>query len=222
MNSVAMVCPYADRPEFIPQILASFRKQTHENKWLVIYDNGRVPFEAELQEREVLVRNENGSKNIGELRNLMNACTQGCDIVAHLDSDDWSHPERLSEQVALLRASGADVVGYNECVFERSGEAWVYKHADPTYALGTSLCYWRKTWERNPFPRISTMEDRQFTRGLKCQTVSGLTPEPRTIARIHAGNARNASYKLTAREWRRAPELDEKIYAKVHALLAVR
>lgn len=160
------------------------------------------------------------------------------DILIHWDDDDWSHPSRITEQVALLRSSGADCVGYNEMLFWREphgfdrsennsrGEAWLYSNPNPGYALGTSLCYWRKTWERKPFPATSVGEDLQFITGLKCVGVSTLAQpctswrsqdierptaesEPRMIARIHAGNT-ITGYKNIHREpmWKRVPEWD--------------
>ena len=138
------------------------------------------------------------------------------DILIHFDDDDWSHPERISEQVALLESSGADVVGYREMLLWREGpgEAWIYSNPDPRYALGTSLCYWRKTWERKPFEATSNGEDTKFITGLNCvgkSSFPGEPPEtakrrglpdgstvmkydidePRMIARIHAGNTSN-------------------------------
>jgi hypothetical protein len=64
-----------------------------------------------------------------------------------------------------LKASGADCVGYNEMLFwrtvkllpnpddgNREAEAWLYTATrGGVPALGTSLCYWRKTWERHHF-----------------------------------------------------------------------
>ena len=45
------------------------------------------------------------------------------DILVHLDDDDYSHPNRIAEQVVLLQSSGADCVGYREMLFwqNRSG-----------------------------------------------------------------------------------------------------
>jgi hypothetical protein len=175
------------------------------------------------------------------------------DVFAHWDDDDLSHPNRIAEQVALLQASGADCVGYREMLFWREcrfceggrgnvlpecpecglkydpsritpvGEAYLYSNPDPTYCLGTSLCYWRRAWERNPFserngpnPR-ERGEDREFLRGVDSMGVSsvqfgGVTWEPRMIARIHAGNARHYPVDELVKNsdsWRRVPEWDD-------------
>lgn len=55
-------------------------------------------------------------RTIGYLRNIANACATG-DLIAHADDDDWMHPRRVEEQVALLQASGKQCVGYRELLF---------------------------------------------------------------------------------------------------------
>jgi hypothetical protein len=176
---------------------------------------------------------------IGEMRNRANELAAGTDIICHFDDDDWSHPNRIAEQVALLQATGADCVGYNEMLFwdqrpgQRDGmdalnEAWLYSNPNPRYALGTSLCYWRKAWEARPFQDINHGEDTEWIRGLNCYAMSGVQgPEtygkdftpPRLIARIHAGNsssaydpiemARHNMLPRSERQWSRAFEWDK-------------
>jgi hypothetical protein len=63
-----------------------------------------------------------GHPTIGQLRNLaIEECSEVFkpDIIIHFDDDDWSHQNRIAEQVALLQATGADCVGYNEMLFWR-------------------------------------------------------------------------------------------------------
>ena len=132
--------------------------------------------------------------------------------------------------MVLLQSSGADCVGYREMLFwkQPDGEAWLYSNRDPRYCLGTSLCYWRKTWERKPFEATSQGDDHLFTLGLKCVSVTSIfdvhndpyidvlpngeaDKTPRMIARIHAGNTSNAydpADMRKASEWKRVPEWD--------------
>jgi hypothetical protein len=118
---------------------------------------------------------------------------------------------------------------YRHCT-HGPAEAWLYSNPDPRYCLGTSLCYWRKTWERKPFEATSQGEDVRFCTGLKCLGVSGINRDepagpglscqgvdvvPRMIARIHSGNTSTvyrpelmAAIERQGGEWKRSPEWD--------------
>lgn len=196
--SVACVMLTRDRGGMNYRALRSFRSQTYENKGLLILDTGDPSWavNARFRENETHWAVKESGMSIGELRNYANEYVTtwpigSTDIFAHWDSDDWSHPNRLAEQVALLQATGADCVGYNTAVFwdERRmplseipgwalndgcvemirGAAWLYTNPMPTYAIGASLMYWRTTWERRTFDPISHGEDARFTQ--HCRTV---------------------------------------------------
>lgn len=245
-----------DRPAMAKRAVESFRAQTYANKSLLIWDTG-PDHEVRWLAREFRVAEESihhvedvPDFSIGELRNRANDWPHAreADIIVHWDDDDWSHPNRIAEQVALLQSSGADAVGYREMLFWRDiqlserdvygadgdpsrpcdviEEAWLYSHSRPDYALGTSLCYWRKTWERKPFPDLpkgpgATGEDHEWRQGLRVvsesssgyMTDEGPGVEPRMIASIHGGNSSKA-YDIEAllakgnKQWRRVPEWD--------------
>jgi hypothetical protein len=204
-----------------------FQAQTYPRKHLLIFDSGSKMFELTADDLRMAVVHAQlfTGSSIGALRNAANELTRtyGHELLVHWDSDDWSHPNRLTEQVALLQASGADAVGYNEMLFWRNqlwdggpGGAWMYSNPRPNYALGTSLCYWRKTWERSPFtdgpkPEGTSEYHHWFKQGggVRVQAVSGLgsiriveegppsyrrtcgivqDESPRMIARIHGKN----------------------------------
>ena len=100
----------------------------------------------------------------------------------------------------------------------RPGEAWLYTNGLNPYCLGTSLCYWRKTWERRPFEARPTKgepwtsEDAVWLQGVRSVGVTSLPirpdeptapplefrhvwpvqQEPRMVARIHPGNTSQA------------------------------
>jgi cellulose synthase/poly-beta-1,6-N-acetylglucosamine synthase-like glycosyltransferase len=229
--TVACVMLANGRPEMVARALKSYRAQTYPDRVLIQYDN-------------------DGQQSIGALRNDANSRTK-CDIICHFDSDDWSHPNRIAEQVALLQSSGAECVGYHEMLFWRSvdekikaqyaevlkrfpsdapipkhlqlrgDEAWLYRAAIPNYAIGTSMCYWRETWERHPFPdRSEGCDDLDwFNRGVKICSESTIVAgslhcdecqagyPPRMIASIHGGNT-CAKIDARQREWTRVPEWD--------------
>jgi glycosyltransferase involved in cell wall biosynthesis len=265
---VVAVCLTADRPDMTRQAVASFRAQTYPAKRMYIFDSGDVPAIDALPDNYpefgIVYHNSHTRRpphrTIGELRNEANewcAHDGSSDIICHWDSDDWSHPNRISEQVALLHASGAECVGFNEMLFWREptsefretehldtctcgtcgpgkrtvitgihslGEAWLYTNRSATWALGTSLCYWRRTWERAPFAALNSGEDTEWFNRVKVMaTHSFVTPfriaegvrnEPRMVARIHAGNAGNPAYwpeemATHPHHWRRVPEWND-------------
>lgn len=278
-----------DRPELAKRAVECFRAQTYLNKRLLIWNTGD---DASLQlnslsEFQVFAAIRNQS--IGTMRNfateyagsLLSTVQPGllseyADIIVHWDDDDWSHPNRIAEQVALLQASGADVVGYNEMLFWREArclscgdrmtldeytggkgyhgidcetgepikpsEAWLYSNPKPpAYALGTSLCYWRKTWERHRFADETQGVEDHWIREKKLVSFTSLVSvtslhigdeltgtaddgiaDPRMIACIHGGNTSNG-YKLEEYvgdgskqfprdvQWKRVPERDERV-----------
>lgn len=199
---------------------------------------------------------------IGALRNRVNemAPTRLNTVLIHWDDDDISHPGRIAEQVALLQASGEPCVAYNELLFWRSiecptegclggpaglgsdgmactqcggrtmvEEAWLYHRGSRTE---TSLCYWRETWEKTPFPEVNTPPGTmQRGEGLPCNwrvhsldvssiakgEFPGTMEHPSLIATIHAGNARHyhAGDMAASPNWRRVPEWDDYVYRTV-------
>lgn len=238
----------ANRPEMARRAVECFRAQTYSRKQLFVLDTspgaGDLPLMTDAQAGEFTACCTPTIKpvTIGELRNEANRVSRVVfgsdiarpDILIHWDDDDFSHPNRIAEQVALLQSSGADCVGYREMLFWRkpyscaAGEACLYTAQNPEHVLGTSLCYWRKTWERKPFGATSQGEDCRFTAGLKVVSVSSFDmlgdlgweklPEghqrrfPRMIARIHAGNTSNAyrpDEMARVKEWQRVPAWDE-------------
>ncbi len=266
------------RPEMVKRAVACWHNQNYAG------------------EKRILIYNNNGDKPICTLRNLANAQTDA-DIIIHWDSDDWSHPNRIAEQVALLQASGAECVGYGQMLFYSTvrfcdcykspgppwyasrcrkphghvgdhefgtkeeaherfysnkpteiamiqsellpgaanfGDAWIYTASIPNYAIGTSMCYWRKTWEAHPFPDRSEGCDDLFwfNEKVKIESISSLmktreaievppsSDDPRgyklfipgstdnesmMIASVHSGNTCTAIMR-NVREWKSVPE----------------
>src|SRR5580658_7482615 len=229
-----------DRPEMLRRAVQSFRAQTYPNKRLLIYDTGKEQDSiAELYGNETHFRcfwnAHRGMLSIGALRNEASGHADDMpndpEILINWDDDDWSHPNRISEQVAHLQASGADVVGYNELLFRRrvqvpnvepdlfEYEVWLYRNRNAR--AETSFCYWRKTWERKPFPdgpkkgptgEYSGGEGYQWCQGLKVETVSAMCDEPRLVASIHGANTMSYDIEgMIARgsdNWKRVPAWD--------------
>ena len=240
------------RHEMVRRAIRSFEAQTYPACRLILYDTSPadvrdlqdivgIPL-ADREDIEVFessaIDHHGERKTIGHLRNRANACDGSSDIILHWDSDDWSHPRRIEEQVALLQQSGADCVGYREMLFwdTRPGQfcgAYLYSHPLKTYCIGTSLCYWRRVWEQKPFPDLpnpkgghgGTGEDDAWHKQVTCAavksceynreaTITGDTladeRQPRMIASIHGSNTMHHERNLAANspQWKRAPGWD--------------
>lgn len=211
-----------DRPEMAVRAVRCFRAQTYYAKKLVVIDTSPKPIDIEGSHVTIL-SNPTSTSTIGELRNTGNTyASKGLaeqpDILIHWDDDDYSHSNRIAEQVAFLQESGADVVGYSDLLFWRCppGEAWLY--TAPPRGLScpeTTLCYWRKTWERRPFPSATApavpnkSEGVEWLAGLNLKMCSSLSPAPRMIATIHGGNTCAKlppdAGKASQKQWTRVP-----------------
>lgn len=224
--SVCAICLTADRPELAAAAVRSFRSQTYDpiRRTLLIFDSGNDTdwydsrCDVENEFHAIIDTQGMRQRSIGTLRNEANEYAGGPEVLIHWDSDDLSHPNRIAEQVALLQSSGADVVGYNRMLFWREPEceAWIYTGE----ILGTSLAYWRKTWERTPFEANHILnEDGGFVSQVRAKggkvvaedSVLMANAQPRMIARIHQGNASNPAYrtlKTHPNHWQRVPQWD--------------
>lgn len=247
---VAAIMLTKDRPVMARRAVECFRAQTYERKRMVIVNSGEDQVSLEDQMIWEPVFTGIDRMSIGFLRNHANKFASAHygpsdmrpDVFVHWDDDDWSHSNRIAEQVALLQSSGADCVGYRsllcwrekECAFCADpegvagahcscgdGQAWRYSHPSPSYALGASLCYWRKTWEQRPFQDISKGEDSKFIEGLRMVTDHGegerngdiSLVEPSMIIGMHGGNTCNttdpaAEAARGSDQWARVPEWD--------------
>ncbi len=254
-----------DRPELAARAVECFMQQTYPRKLraLLVYNTGEsdeIECGCNPECFHVYAEDYRGL-TIGALRNKANYFFDAypsqnvSDILIHWDDDDWSHPDRIAEQVEFLQASGADAVGYNEMLFWRTprvedlgkvqdpfgpamldsgilhpGEAWMYRHPRADRALGTSLCYWRKTWEACPFDDApknneASSEYETWWQRVRVQSKSALVRrgplnfpdyfDPRMIARIHGANF--GKYDIEgliaqgSREWKRVPEWDSHV-----------
>lgn len=201
--AVLLTC---DHPEMARRAIRSFRAQTYERKIMLVWDTGEQTCSEYSDGHEDDTRHlwpDLKGASIGTLRNYANQYAAHHyttndtrpEIFVHWKDRDWSHPNRIAEQVGLLQSSGADCVGYRslvcwrekECAFCADpegvagahcscgdGQAWRYSHPSPYYALGASLCYWRETWWQRPFQDISTGEDAKFIEGRRMSTENGM------------------------------------------------
>ncbi len=233
--TVCAICLVNGRPKMTKRAIRCFMDQTYGQKNMLIFDTAAIPEPWGQDGRGVNYwwGENKPQETIGALRNraAYHSARYQSDILIHWDSDDWSHPNRIAEQVALLQASGKDCVGYRDMLFwdETPGQfcsAWLYENKDTRRPIGTSLCYWRKTWERRPFADLpknaeSTSEYCDWLREVDAlgftsiETAEpGWTKGPRMIASIHGGNTTHydpAGYVAAQQgtSWERAAAWDD-------------
>lgn len=215
---VTCVCLTADRQQYTDRAVGVFLAQTYPNKSLLVLDNGNVPYllpcrfvKADITVEHVIMQ----PKCIGALRNVANRNTQG-GIIAHWDSDDYSHPLRLAWQVQKLKETDKAAIGYRTMLFWRKSDqtSWLFEHDNPGYGVGTSLMYWRKTWEENPFKELNIGEDLDWLReqvgyGHSFGQEGFFKDEPAMVAEIHESNTTKQT--IPGDSWTRKPEWDARL-----------
>ncbi len=219
---VSAICLTADRQAFTERAIRCFEWQDYPNKQLVVLDSGAQPFELKcvVQDAHFHRMARSHTDTIGSMRNLAIAAADG-ELIVHWDSDDWSAPDRITQQVHQLQDCDADIVGACELPFwdYRTRSAYVYRHQKPTYIVGTTMMYRRSMWQEHKFPSLNRGEDTHWHRELgalrKRSFSDSYADGGLVIAAIHEGNSMD--YSLPLPEWRRAPEWDERA-RKVMAL----
>ena len=121
--SVLMSCYAKDRPEWLALALGSMAAQTVAPEEIVLVFDGPLPEEL-LAEIDAFDASYPGllvrvplKQNVG-LGPALNAGLARCsyEVVARMDADDYSRPERLERQLVKL-ADGYDMVGCNVTEF---------------------------------------------------------------------------------------------------------
>lgn len=170
--------------------------QTYANRELVIIDDfhdrsfpdgvrsipaGNVPVIYVLH----------NTQDIAEKRNLCCQFAKG-EIITHHDSDDWSAPNRIADQVKRLEESGKSVVGYHSLLFHVERNRWMKYEGHANYAIGTSLCYRKSFWAQHPFrpgtdfPNVG--EDNNFvSAAAKMGELASVDGGLMMVARVHEG-----------------------------------
>lgn len=115
---VSVVVPAYNAERFIGLALLSVLGQTHRNLEVLVVDDGSTDRTAAIAatfaagDRRVRLFNRPNS-GVAAARNFAIAQATG-DLIATLDADDIWHPEKIAQQVAVLRQS-SDAVGVVYC-----------------------------------------------------------------------------------------------------------
>jgi len=219
---VSAVMPTRGRRVLAAQALECFLSQAYADKELVILDDiddrsfPQEPFYSGVRYHLAATR-----MTIPAKRNAVNALTSG-QLIMHFDSDDWSAPERMAEQVARHQEHGKAVTGYKWMWFydERTGETVNYHMHVGSYALGTSLCYTREFWMNHPFDvKKAIASDNSFVaEAVKAGELHAVDSAGLMVARAHSEQS-NASRQLD--RWGRPTKDLSNLPAGFVALLGV-
>lgn len=191
---VSAIMPARGRSALAAKAIISYLTQTYKNKELIIIDDDDEPaFENGFQFGGSInyYRYSGEWRNIPQKRNALCERATG-DIIMHFDSDDWSSPDRMEDQVSRLVAGGGaiQVTGYHSMLFweEPANRAWQYRGPWPTFALGTTLAYFPSWWKNNKFPEDRpTCEDNAFVKAARSVILSTNAGQL-MVARAHREN----------------------------------
>lgn len=204
---VSAIMPTRGRQRLAAIAVISFLSQTYDNKELLILDDAEDPsFDGfrlgySPSQKIEYISYDGERQTIAAKRNWLCDHARG-DIIMHFDSDDWSSPDRMADQVARLTESGKALTGYNSMLFLNAYDdtAWKYHGHSQYYALGTSLAYRREWWASNPFPLTRRVdqhtetalivgEDNAMVNAAKrAGQIITVDADKRMVARIHDGN----------------------------------
>lgn len=195
---VSCICPTNNRRKFIPAALECFFSQDWPEKELIVVDDGTDRVEDLFKNvpgkyiyyLEPNLPAHRPKTPIGTKLNIAAEHASG-EILCRWDDDDWSAPNRISDQVARLTESGKDVTGYKSMLFwnAEKKEASRYDNRNPMYALGSSLMYRKSYWQKNKFIPCSWGEDTDFTnRAQANKAILSVDGGQMMVARTHAGN----------------------------------
>jgi glycosyltransferase involved in cell wall biosynthesis len=172
----------------LPVAIESFLSQDWPDKELVVVDDGRTPARdlVEQVSGAIYIRLEK-KLLLGAKRNLCCEVATG-QVIAHLDDDDWSAPDRITDQVGLLTRFERALVGYSSVfvwdVVARKSFLYGIGTLD---TFGTSQCYRREWWEKHPFLNLRVNEDLAFTNTARdCGEVVAAVQHPaKIVIRVH-------------------------------------
>lgn len=190
---VSCIMPTCDRRRFVPLAIRHFLAQDYPNRELIIVDDGADPVAdlVPLWDARIRYLRLEGRQSVGAKRNL--ACREARgEIILHWDDDDWYSPRRISYQVEALLRERSEVCGLRSLFFYglETGRAYRYTYpaARKAWVSGSTLCYTRALWDRNPFPEVNVGEDAHFLWSGVPKQVLALEDQTIHVAMIHGGN----------------------------------
>jgi glycosyltransferase involved in cell wall biosynthesis len=157
---VSVVMAVYNGESYVAKAIESILQQTYSNFEFIIVNDGSHAVVAKLLEemadRDARIRLVVNESNIGLTKSL----NRGLKIargkfIARMDADDWSHPERLAQQIAFLQSNPkVKVVGTDVVIVDDEGKE---RHKVALSNFNTM----RRIFRRNCLVHGSLMYDRE-------------------------------------------------------------
>ena len=175
-RSVSVVVS-TNRPEHLSNVLKTHAAQKLENRELIIVQHGfgsspeMLSHAADLGIENLVLIDAPGSDSLGACLNRGIEAASG-DIIAKMDDDDIYGEHYLTDQLAALRYSNADLVGKQAHYLHLRNRDIVMcrfperEHRFTDLVMGPTLMGSRELFRRNPFADRTLGEDTDLQRRL--------------------------------------------------------
>lgn len=175
---VSCILATGNRLSFVPQAIRCFLNQTYERRELIIVDDGAEPAEALIpaDERIRYVRLETRT-NLGRKLNMGIERSSG-EIIQRLDDDDYYHPGFLEATVNTLVGHDPEgsIVGF-DCFLVLLAATGELKFSGHGWCADSTLCFYRRLWEKAPFRDLPRGADRWFLADHEPRRITVRDPE---------------------------------------------
>mgnify|MGYP000211991335 CR=1 FL=1 len=178
IQAIQILMPVYNAEKYIDEAIASLQAQTHAFWELLAIDDGSTDQsldklkEWQVKDNRICIRTRQNKGLVATLNELTEWSTSP--IVARMDADDISHPERLEKQLAALeRLDRPGVVACWVSLFGAKQADWHYRETDPDIRMlmlfgrcpliHASLLADRRVFEKHSFnPSFTHLEDLDF------------------------------------------------------------
>ena len=201
---VSAIMPTRERPGMAARALACWRAQDWPDKELVVVDDRDAPsFPSGIDEPGVVYHVLDQRLTVGAKRNIACELASG-EVIIHFDSDDFSAPGRIRDQVERMIALDKSVSAYSGMTFTDGKNYWLYPEVKDL-ALGTSLCFKKSWWLAHKFKDMQVGQDECF--GHQAAYANQLITVPAGNMMIATNHPQNTSPRSTDRgPWRKIPD----------------
>lgn len=190
---ISIVTPTFNRPEFLMLCYKCVISQKYDNiEWLILDDSDKSNDHfSRLNKQNIIYHHSPLKLSIGEKRNRLVEKATG-EIIINFDDDDYYSPDYVSEMVAALEKSKADLInlrsfflftsvtrnfGYWELMVKeglhfklspQGIELVMLNHQNNRafdnihYGYGFGWAFRKKVWEKTPYSNINWNEDGVF------------------------------------------------------------